>query len=48
MAAKAAAESGKVGQAAQDAKRALDTKDAKALKEGERIGMSHSHGEDLP
>ena len=40
------AESGKVEKAAQDAKRALDTKDAKALKEAERIGKSHSHGED--
>ena len=44
--AKSFAESGKVEQAAQDARRALDTKDAKELKEAERIGKSHSHGED--
>ena len=44
--AKAFAESGKVEQAARDASRALDTKDAKALKEAERIGKSHSRRED--
>jgi hypothetical protein len=40
------AESGKVEPAAEDAKRALHSKDAKELKEAERIGKSHSHGED--
>ena len=44
--AKAFAESGKVGPAAQDARRALHSKDAKDTKEAERIGKSHSHGED--
>ena len=44
--AKAFAESGKVEPAAQDAKRSLHSKDAKEMQEAERIGKSHSHGED--
>jgi hypothetical protein len=44
--AKESAHSGKVEPAAQEAKRALHSKDAKEMKEPERIGKSHSHGED--
>lgn len=40
------AESGKVEPAARDAAQALDTDEAKELKEAERIGKRHSHGED--
>ncbi len=40
------AESGKVEPAARDAARALDTDEAKELKQAERIGKAHSHGED--
>ncbi len=40
------AKSGKVEPAARDAAQALDTDEAKELKEAERIGKRHSHGED--
>ncbi|MEJ0019586.1 MAG: hypothetical protein WDN25_24150 [Acetobacteraceae bacterium] len=40
------AESGKVEPAARDAERALDSAEAPEMKEAERIGRSHSHGED--
>jgi hypothetical protein len=43
---KSFAESGKVEPAAQDAKRALQSKEAKEMQEAERIGKAHSHGED--
>jgi hypothetical protein len=39
-------ESGKVEQAAEDAARAVDSGEAKELREAERIGKQHSHGED--
>ena len=40
------AKSGKVEQAARSAERALDTKEAKELKQAEELGRRHSHGED--
>ncbi len=40
------AKSGKVEQAARSAERALDTEEAKELKQAEEIGRRHSHGED--
>jgi hypothetical protein len=40
------AESGKVEPAARDAERALDTKEAERLRDAERQGKQHSHGED--
>jgi hypothetical protein len=39
-------ESGKVEPAAEDAARAVDGDEAEALREAERIGKQHSHGED--
>ena len=42
------AESGKVEHAAREAEKSLDnTEEARHLKQAERIGKSHSHGEDL-
>ncbi len=41
------AESGKVEPAAREAEKSLDnTEEARHLKQAERIGKSHSHGED--
>lgn len=41
------AESGKVGPAAREAEKSLDnTEQARHLKDAERVGKSHSHGED--
>jgi hypothetical protein len=41
------AESGKVEQAAREAEKSLDnTEEARHLKQAERVGKSHSHGED--
>ncbi|MGA3402323.1 MAG: hypothetical protein ABSC95_24200 [Acetobacteraceae bacterium] len=41
------AESGKVGPAAREAEKSLDnTEEARHLKQAERVGKSHSHGED--
>ncbi len=40
------AESGKVEPAARDAERALDTAESRPMKEAERVGKRHSHGED--
>ena len=40
------AKSGKVEQAARSAERALDTKEAKELKQAEESGRRRSHGED--
>ncbi len=40
------AKSGKVEEAARSAERALDTKEAKELKQAEEQGRRHSHGED--
>jgi hypothetical protein len=40
-------ESGKVDQAAREAEKSLDnTEEARHLKQAERVGKSHSHGED--
>ncbi len=44
---KRSVESGKVEQAARDAEKSLDnTEQARHLKQAERVGKSHSHGED--
>ncbi len=41
------AESGKVGPAAREAEKSLEnTEEARHLKDAERVGKSHSHGED--
>lgn len=40
------AESGKVEKAARDAEHALDTAEGRDLREAEREGKRHSHGED--
>jgi len=40
------AKSGKVEQAARSAERALDTKEAKEMKQAEELGRRHSRGED--
>lgn len=40
------AKSGKVERAARSAERALDTKEAKELKQADELGRRHSHGED--
>jgi hypothetical protein len=44
--AKQFAETGPVGQQARKAKADLDGPEGKALRDAERIGKSHSHGED--